>query len=185
MSEFQRYLEKEPNVKLAKTLKWIIWVLTIVVFGLVGMMRRPEKIDLGMDLSFLPPVHAVLNTGVAILLVVAIITVKRKNIKMHKLAINAAMLLSVAFLLCYVAYHFTTDEVKFEGVGTIRSVYFFLLITHIVLAGVSLPLILLTWMYGVTNQFKKHRKFAKITFPMWLYVAVTGPVCYLLLQPYY
>ena len=95
------------------------------------------------------------------------------------------MVCSALFLLCYVAYHFTTPETKFGGEGSIRIVYFVLLISHIVLAAVSFPLILFTWIFGFTGQVTRHRKFSKITFPMWLYVAITGPACYLMLRPYY
>ena len=183
--DFKEYLKREPKLALASKLKWVIWVLTAAVFALVGLMRRPEKLDVGIDFSFLPPVHALLNTLVSILLVVAIVAIKKKNIKLHKLSINAAMVTSVLFLLCYVAYHFTCEEVKFAGEGTMRGVYFFFLITHIIFAGISLPFILFTWVTGMTNQFKKHKKLTRWVFPMWLYVAVTGPICYLLLQPYY
>ena len=109
------------------------------------------------------------------------------------------MVVSIGFLLCYVAYHFTTQETLFgdvdkDGVvteaerlaaGGMRILYFIILITHIVFAGISLPFICYTWMYGVTNQFKKHKSMAKWVFPMWLYVAFTGPICYFMLKSYY
>ena len=150
-------------------------------------MRRPEKIPLpdGVSLGFLPMVHAGLNTLVALFLILAIVMIKRNNVRLHKLSISAAMICSALFLTCYVAYHFTTAETRFGGEGTMKTVYFVLLISHIVLAAVSLPFILLTWVYGYTNQFAKHRKMAKWVFPIWLYVAVTGPICYLMLRPYY
>ena len=173
------------NLPLAKKLYPIAWVLTVVVLGLVGVMRRVNKFDIGFELDFLPPVHAVLNSIVAVLLVVALITVQQRKIAAHKRSITAAMACSALFLLCYVGYHFTTPETKFGGTGAIRYVYFVLLISHIVLAAVSFPLILFTWIFGFTGQVSRHRKFAKVTFPMWLYVAVTGPICYLMLRPYY
>jgi putative membrane protein len=97
----------------------------------------------------------------------------------------AAMVLSTLFLLCYVAYHFTTVETRYGGEGALRAVYFFLLITHIIAAGVSLPLILLTFISAWTSRFGKHRSMARWVFPLWLFVAVTGPICYLMLKPYY
>lgn len=133
----------------------------------------------------LPPIHAILNTLVAILLVSGVVAIKRKNIAVHKLCINAAMFCSVLFLLCYVAYHITTEETRFPEGAEGRGLYFFFLITHIILAAVSLPFILMTWASGVTNQFTKHKKLTKWVFPLWLYVAVTGPICYLMLKPYY
>lgn len=177
----------EPNLALGRKLRIGVWVVTLLVWILVGAMRRPEKIPLpdGVSLAFLPAVHAVLNSMVAIFLVAALVMIKRKNVTNHKRFISAAMICSALFLLCYVAYHFTTSETKFGGEGLIRYVYFALLISHIVLAAVSLPFILQTWVYGFTNQFQRHRKMAKWVFPVWLYVAVTGPVCYLMLRPYY
>ena len=177
----------EPNVALGSKLRILVWVLTVVVWLLVGAMRRPEKFPLpeGISLSFLPMVHAILNSCVAVFLVSALVMIKRKNVVAHRRFISAAMIASASFLLCYVAYHFTNEETKFGGTGVIQKVYFTLLISHIVLAAVSLPFILQTWVYGFTNQITKHRKMAKWVFPMWLYVAVTGPVCYLLLRPYY
>lgn len=179
-------LSREPNRVLSKRLGKVAWVLTVVVLGLVGLMRR-VKIDLpeGMSLGFLPPVHAVLNTTVAVLLVVALLAIKKRRVRLHRRAVGAAMVCSILFLLCYVAYHFTTPATKFGGTGTIRTVYFVLLISHIILAAVSFPCILLTWIWGFTNQFARHRKWTRFVFPVWLYVAVTGPICYLMLRPYY
>ncbi len=172
------------NLVLAKKLYPIAWVLTAAVLGLVAVMRQ-VKLDIGIELNFLPPVHAILNSIVAVLLVVALIMIKQRKVAAHQKAITAAMACSALFLLCYVAYHFTTPETKFGGEGPIRTLYFVLLISHIALAAISFPLILFTWIFGYTGQIQRHRKFSKITFPMWLYVAVTGPICYLMLMPYY
>ena len=152
-----------------------------------------------MDLSFLPPVHAVLNTLVTVCLLLAFFSIKGKNVKLHKTAIGGAVAFSVLFLLCYVAYHGTQQEVRFGDLngdkvvddlekakaGIMRSVYLLVLATHVVLAGISLPFILITLSLGYTNHFARHKKMARWVFPMWLYVAATGPVCYLLLKPYY
>lgn len=186
--ERKEWLSREPREAQSKKLGVVAWVLTAVVLVLVGMMRRPElRIPLpeGWSFAFLPPVHAVLNSLVAGALVIAIVAVKQGKIALHRNAIFVAMGLSVAFLLCYVAYHFTTEETRFGGEGVIRSVYFFLLISHIVLAGISLPAILFTFIAGWTNRFGAHRRLARWVYPMWLYVAVTGPICYLMLKPYY
>ncbi len=172
------------NLPLARKLYPIAAVLTVAVLALVGVMRR-VKLDIGVELHFLPPVHAILNSVVAVLLVTALVMIQQQKVRAHKNAITAAMICSAVFLLCYVAYHFTTPETKFGGEGAIRIVYFVLLISHIVLAAVSFPLILFTWIFGFTGQIKRHRWFSKFTFPMWLYVAVTGPICYLMLRPYY
>jgi putative membrane protein len=174
----------ERNVVLAKKLDRIAYIISGIVLILVGMMRR-YKIDLGIDFSFLPPVHALLNTGVAIFLVLAILRIKKKDVEGHKKAIYMAMTCSALFLTCYVLYHFTTAETKYCGEGLMRSIYFVLLITHIVLAAVSLPFILRAFIRGYCGLIEEHRKIVKWIFPIWLYVAVTGPLCYLMLYPCY
>lgn len=169
-------------------LRRIAWVLTLAVLILVGLMRRPEyKIALpdGISLAFLPAVHAVINTLVAISLIAAIIAVKNGNVTSHKRWMTTAMLLSTLFLLCYVSYHFTHEATRYGGDGIMKIIYFILLITHIVFAALSFPLILFTYLAGWADRRLAHRKLAKWTFPMWLYVAITGPICYLMLRPYY
>ena len=198
----EQWLAKQPNEKLSKTLKLATWIITALVLILVGLMRRPElRIPLpeGVDLGFLPPFHAIVNSIVAILLVLAIVAVKAGKITAHRNFMLGAMGMSVIFLLGYVAYHFTTAEILYgdangdavvdaaelAAVGSMRAVYLVLLITHIVAAGVSLPLILLTFSAAFTHHFQAHRKLAKWVVPIWLYVAVTGPICYLMLRSYY
>jgi putative membrane protein len=194
------WLARAPQDGLAKKLRIAAWVLTAVILLLVGMMRR-IKIPLpdGVSLSFLPPFHAAVNALAAVVLVIAFVAVIRGRIALHRRMIMTAMGLSVLFLLSYVAYHFTSHEVKFgdanldgvvdaaerAAVGGTRTAYLVLLISHIVLAGVSLPFILFTFIAGYANQFAKHRRLARWVFPVWLYVAVTGPVCYWMLRPYY
>lgn len=174
------------NVRLAKKLNWLAVVITVVVLALVGMMRRPEfKIHTNIDFGFLPPFHATLNTLVAIALLFAFYFIKNKNVEAHRRSIYLAMGLSALFLLSYVVYHFTTEETRYCFEGVSRKVYFFFLITHVVLAGAMLPFILLTFIRAYTGQFEKHRKMARWVFPLWFYVAVTGPVCYLMLRPCY
>lgn len=174
------------NIKLAKRLNILAGVVTIVVLLLVGMMRRPEfKINTDIDFSFLPPFHASLNALVAVVLLFALYFIKNKNVAAHKKSIYTAMVLSAMFLLSYVVYHFTTEETKYCFEGASRSIYFFFLITHVVLAGVMLPFILLTFIRAYTGQIEKHKKMAKWVWPFWFYVAVTGPICYLMLRPCY
>jgi len=173
-----------PNDQLARKLNIASIIISIAVLALVGVMRQ-VKIDLGVDFSFLPPIHAVLNTLVTICLLAAIYFIKRKEVESHRKAIYGALLFSGLFLLCYVLYHFTTEETTYCKEGAIRSVYFFLLISHIIFAGLSLPFILLTFTRGFTFQVEKHRKMARWVFPIWLYVAITGPICYLMLKPCY
>lgn len=200
MSELDSYRQRDPNLVLAKKLKVAVWIVTAVVLLLVGMMRR-VKIPLpeGMAFDFLPPLHALLNSGAALALVLSIIAIKGGNVLRHQRWIYVAMGCSLLFLISYVTYHFTTPETKFGDLdgdgsltaaevaeaGKMRVIYLLILLSHIVLAAISLPFILLTFVYGFTNQFARHRKLASKVFPVWLYVAVTGPVVYLLLRPYY
>lgn len=200
--ERKEWLSRSPDEALSRKLGVVAWMLTAVVLVLVGLMRRPElrlPLPEGWSFAFLPPVHALLNTLVAIALVVAVVAVRLGRIALHRRAILAAMGFSVAFLLCYVAYHFTNSEVVFgdanrdgllddnerAAVGGARTTYLLLLVSHIVLAGLSLPAILFAFIAGWTNRFAAHRRLARWVFPVWLYVAVTGPICYLLLKPYY
>ena len=173
-----------PDIELEKRLNKIAYVVSAIVLLLVGMMRR-VKIQTDIDFSFLPPIHASLNALCAVILLFAFYFIKNKQIENHRRAIYAAMACSALFLISYVIYHFTTPETAYGGVGIIRAVYFFFLITHVVLAAVILPFILLTFTRAYTRQFDRHKKLARWIFPFWLYVAVTGPICYLMLRPYY
>ena len=200
--ERREWLARKPNHSLSRKLKIAAWITSALVLVLVSLMRYPDlRIPLpdGVSLDFLPAVHALINAAVAVVLVLAVTAVKKGNIATHRSLMLTAMGLSVLFLLGYVAYHFTNmetiygdldgDSVLSESerstVGTARPVYMVLLITHIVAAGVSLPLILLTFIAAWTNRFEAHRTLAHWVFPVWLYVAITGPICYLMLRPYY
>jgi len=174
----------QPNRALEKKLNILSVVISIVVLALVGMMRR-IKIDTDIDFSFLPPFHSGLNAMAAVALIAALYFIKNKNMKAHRNSIYAAMVFSALFLLSYVVYHFTNEETRFGGEGVIRYIYFFLLATHVILAAIILPFILLTFNRAFTNQFERHKKIARWVYPLWLYVAITGPICYLMLRPYY
>lgn len=190
----------EKSVNLERRLNVGAWVVTGVVLILVGLMRR-VKIPLpeGWDFSFLPPFHASVNALTALVLLAALYFIKKKQVERHRKAIYVAIGLSVLFLLSYVAYHFTTPETLFgdangdgvvdaaekAAVGGMRTVYLILLLSHIALAAVSLPFILFTFIRAYTNQFERHKRMARWVWPLWFYVAVTGPVCYVMLMPYY
>jgi putative membrane protein len=172
------------NRQLEKRLNIVAYIVSVVVLLLVGLMRR-VKFDLGVDFSFLPPLHASLNGLAAVLLVFAYYFIRKKQVEAHRRSIYAAIACSALFLISYVLYHFTTEETRFGGEGAIRAVYFFFLITHVVLAALILPFILLTFNRAYTEQYARHKRMARWVFPIWLYVAITGPVCYLMLRPYY
>jgi putative membrane protein len=174
----------EADLRLEKRLNVFAYILSAVVLLLVGMMRR-IKLDVGIDFGFLPPLHATLNTLTAIILMLAYYFIRNKRVEAHRRSIYAAMMCSALFLVSYVLYHFTTPETRFGGEGVIRLVYFFFLVTHVVLAALILPFILLTFNRAYTAQYSRHKKMARWVWPLWLYVAITGPICYLMLLPYY
>lgn len=172
------------NLALAKKLNKIAWFLSAAVFILVVSMRK-INISTNIDFGFLPPFHATLNGLAAILLIAALFAIKKGQANLHRKLMTAALAMSVLFLLSYVTYHITTPETKYCAEGAIRYVYFFFLITHIILAAVILPFILFTYIRAFTNQFEAHKKMARWVFPLWLYVAITGPLLYLMLMPCY
>jgi putative membrane protein len=171
--------------QMEKRLNRFAWILSVLVFLLVIMMRR-YQIETSYDFSWLPPVYSLLNTFSFLILMAGLYFIRvKKNKKAHRSLMITAMMLSTLFLLLYVVYHFTTGETTFCRDGSIRYLYFFLLITHIVLAAVILPFILFTFIRAFTGQFNRHKKMARWVFPLWAYVTISGPVCYLLLQPCY
>ncbi len=167
---------------LIKPLNRLAWLITILVWLLVGAMRQ-YKFEVGIDLGFLAGLNALFNTGVTLALLTAYYFIKNKKIEYHRRSIYVAMVLSAGFLVSYVGYHFTNEEVRFCKEGFIRSAYYFTLFSHVILAGVSLPFILLTFIRGFTGDYQTHRKMAVWVFPVWLYVAATGPMVYLFLLP--
>ena len=180
------WLQRPSKDALAKKLRITAWIIAAVVLALVAVMQK-IRIPLpdGVSLAYLPPFHAAVNASGALVLIAALVAIKAGRVKLHRAFMFAAMGLSVLFLLSYVAYHMTSDPTRYEGTGSMRTVYFALLITHIISAAVSFPFILFTFIAGFTNEFARHRKLARWVFPLWLYVAITGPVCYLMLRPYY
>ena len=173
-------IEKKFN-KFIITVSILIPVVVAILFGV-------KLKDFGYNvepLSFLPPIYATVNGITAVVLVAAVRAIKKGNRKLHERLMTTAIALSVTFLVMYVAYHMTADSTKFGGEGTIRYVYFFLLISHILLSIAIIPLVLFTYVRALAEHFDRHKKLAKITFPIWLYVAVTGVIVYLMISPYY
>lgn len=184
--ERAQWLARPANEALYRKLKAVSWVLSSLVLILVVLMQKIRiPLPEGWSTMALPPFHASVNALVALLLVVSLAAIKLGRVRLHRATMMAAMGFSVVFLLSYVAYHMTNDPTPYGGVGPARTVYFVLLISHIVLAAVSLPFILFTFIAAWTNRFEVHRRLARWVFPMWLYVAATGPICYWMLRPYY
>ncbi len=167
--------------------KWII-LLSVAIPVIVAVLFKVKLKDFGVDvapLSFLPPIYATVNGITAFLLVGAVFAIKNGNRKRHEFLMKCAIGCSIVFLVMYVAYHMTSESTKFGGVGAIKYVYLFILITHIILSIVVIPLVLVTYVRALASKFDKHRKIARITFPIWLYVAVTGVIVYVMIAPYY
>lgn len=171
-----------------KQYKRIINILSVFIPIAVAALFGINLRKLGFDvepLTFLPPIYATINGLTAVLLVAAVVAIKKGNQKLHEQLNSVAIACSLLFLVMYIAYHMTSDSTAFGGEGFIKYVYYFILITHILLSIVIIPLVLTTYMKAKLTKFDEHRKIAKITFPLWLYVAVTGVVVYLMISPYY
>jgi len=175
--------EKQNIENEKKYNKWIV-ILSIVIPLVVALMFG-VKIPNVEPLSFLPPIYASINGFTALLLITAFWAIKNKKIKLHERLVKTAIMCSVLFLLMYIAYHMTSDSTKFRGEGTIKFVYFFILISHILLSIVVIPFVLITYVRAITKNFERHKKIARITFPLWLYVAISGVVVYIMISPYY
>ncbi|MGY0426289.1 MAG: DUF420 domain-containing protein [Polaribacter sp.] len=176
------------NLTQEATYKKVITSLSITIPLAVAALFTINLKKLGFNvepLSFLPPIYATINGITAVLLIAAIIAIKNGNRKLHEQLNTAAMLCSTSFLLMYIAYHITSDTTKFGGEGAIKYLYYFILITHIILSIIVIPFVLTTYMRAKLGNFSAHKKIAKRTFPLWLYVAVTGVIVYLMISPYY
>ncbi|MGB1647406.1 MAG: DUF420 domain-containing protein [Crocinitomicaceae bacterium] len=166
-----------------KKLKQAIWAVSIVIPIAVAILFT-VKIE-GLDLGFLPPIYASLNALTAIGLIVAIVAIKRKNRKLHQRVIQVCLIFSILFLLLYVLYHMTSDTTPYGGEGILKMIYFFLLISHILLSMVVIPIVLFAYLFAWQGDFVRHKKWTKFAFPLWLYVAVTGVLVYVMISPYY
>ena len=185
------------NDKLARLL---IGVVSFIIFVAIVLLSKIKlEVDLGFDVHVFALINAVINSVVSILLIAGLFVVKRRNYVLHKKIMLGAILLSVLFLISYICHHLFAGETRFgdlnhDGVvsdaekstaGSLRVFYYIILGTHIPLAGIILPFILFTAYRGLIAEFPEHKKIARITWPVWLYVSVTGVLVYLLISPYY
>ncbi|WP_373522576.1 DUF420 domain-containing protein [Aquiflexum sp.] len=181
----------EKNSSLVQTkdkgiIRWITLIAVAVPVVVAVLLFMPSKIDVASDwVYFLPHLNAVINTAASIALISGVIFIKKGNIEFHRASMTTAFGLGAIFLVSYIVYHATAESTSFGGEGLIRSVYYFILITHIILAAVALFPILLAYYYGHTDQREKHRKVVKFAFPIWLYVTLSGVLVYLMISPYY
>jgi putative membrane protein len=173
----------EKNDRRARIL---IILASIIVFGAVVMLGRVEvAMGSSFNVHIFAKLNAIINTAVSFLLVSGLVAVRKAKYILHKRIMLTAITLSVLFLMSYICHHLFAGDTRFGGVGVIRYVYFFILITHILLAAIVLPFILFTAYRAMIAEWPKHKKIAKITWPIWLYVSVTGVLVYLLVSPYY
>ena len=169
-------VNKEPYKKLIILLSIAIPVIVAILF----------RVDIkGYDFSFLPPIYATINGMTAVLLMTSYIAIKMKRRFIHETINRFCILLSAAFLIMYALYHMTSEPTSYGGQGAMRTVYFVILVTHIVLSVAVVPLILFTFSRALAGNFERHRRLARFTFPVWLYVAISGVLVYVLISPYY
>jgi len=162
--------------------KLIIAISILIPLVVASLFKVKVK---GYDFSFLPPIYATINGLTAILLIVAVVAVKNGKRKIHESLMKTCIFLSASFLILYVLYHMTSDSTPYGGIGVWRGIYFFILITHILLSIIIIPMVLFTFVRALSGDFERHKALARITFPIWLYVAVTGVVVFLMISPYY
>ena len=170
-------------------LLFLKWTADKLVFDLRSPNFEPiillQDLPVAKPLMFLPPIYATINGLTAVLLVLAVYFIKKGKRRIHENLIKICIGLSLCFLVMYIAYHVTTDPTKFGGTGIFAFMYYSILITHILLSITVIPFVLISYVRAITGDFERHRKIAKITFPIWLYVAVTGVIVYLMISPYY
>ena len=168
------------------TLKYKNWIIVVsITIPVVVAFLFRIRLENVQSLSFLPPIYAAVNGYTAIILLVALWAIKNRKINLHEQLMKTAIGLSLAFLVMYVAYHLTSDPTPFGGEGVVKIVYYTILISHILLSIIIIPLVLITFVRGISQQFTEHRKIARITFLIWLYVTVTGVIVYYMISPYY
>ena len=176
-------MSEKENEKVKKYTPWV-WILSIaipIVVAILFLIKIPNV----EPLTFLPPVYAFINAITAVFLTIAYIAIKRKKIILHERLMKISIGLSVIFLVMYVAYHMTSDPTPYGGEGIIKTVYYFILVSHVILSIGIIPLVLVTYVRAISKLFADHKKIARYTFPIWMYIAVTGVIVYLMISPYY
>lgn len=169
-----------------KQARLLILTVSFIVFAAVVVLSRYKlDVNLGFNVHIFALINAVINSAVSILLIAALVAVKNKSYVLHKKLMLTAIVLSSLFLVSYIGHHLLAGETKFGGTGSLRYIYFFILATHIMLATIILPFILFTAYRALTGEYARHKKLSKYTWPLWLYVSITGVVVYLLISPYY
>ena len=170
-------------------LLFLKWDADKLVFDLRAPNSEPitliENLPIAKPLKSLPPIYSSTNAVTALILVFAYNAIRRKKVKLHESLMKVSIALSLSFLVMYIAYHITTDPTPFGGSGLIKYTYYFILISHILFSIILIPLVLISYVRAFQKAFPSHKKIARITFPIWLYVTVTGVIVYLMIAPYY
>lgn len=166
---------------------WIVF-LSILIPVAVAILLTIRLKDFGIQtepMRFLPPIYATINGITGIILIIAVIAIKNKKRKLHESLMKFAIALSVLFLLLYITYHLTTEATKYGGEGISRTIYFILLVSHIGLSIITIPMVLISYVRALAEKFDKHKQLTRYTFPIWLYVTITGVIVYIMISPYY
>lgn len=164
--------------------KKAIIAVSILIPVVVAVLFR-IRLEGVQPLTFLPPIYAAINGYTALILLIALWAIKQRKITLHEQLMKTAIGLSLAFLVMYVIYHLTSDPTPYGGEGSMKTLYYFILISHILLSVAIIPLVLISYVRAISQQFTAHRKIARITFPIWLYITITGVIIYLMISPYY
>jgi len=184
----QQVYKDEKRAALDRKIVPVIIILSIVVpLAVAALLMFPDvfKLDMGISRGTLPAFHAILNGSTAILLILALWFIRSRNISAHRTSMLIAFGLSAIFLVSYVISKLNADPIPYSGEGASRYVYFFILISHIILSTAVLPLAMFAIYRGLTQEYRKHKKIVRWAYPIWLYVAITGVLVYLFMQPYY
>ena len=177
-------MEKKPTKTNQLRYKNLIIAVSILIPVVVALLFR-VRLEGVQPFTFLPPIYAAINGYTAVILMIALWAIKKRKITLHEQLMKTAIGLSLSFLVMYVIYHLTSDPTPYGGEGWMKTLYYFILISHILLSVAIIPLVLISFVRAISQQFTSHRKIARITFPIWLYITITGVIIYLMISPYY
>ena len=177
-------MEKKPTKTNQLRYKNLIIAVSILIPVVVALLFR-VRLEGVQPFTFLPPIYAAINGYTAVILMIALWAIKKRKITLHEQLMKTAIGLSLSFLVMYVIYHLTSDPTPYGGEGWIKTLYYFILISHILLSVAIIPLVLISFVRAISQQFTSHRKIARITFPIWLYITITGVIIYIMISPYY
>lgn len=177
-------MEKKPTKTNQLRYKNLIIAVSVLIPVVVALLFR-VRLEGVQPFTFLPPIYAAINGYTAVILMIALWAIKKRKITLHEQLMKTAIGLSLSFLVMYVIYHLTSDPTPYGGEGWMKTLYYFILISHILLSVAIIPLVLISFVRAISQQFTSHRKIARITFPIWLYITITGVIIYIMISPYY